>query len=215
MRTQFSLIAVGFMILALLAVLAGCNNGGTTNQTTTTVANANTAGTPPQVNPPVVAASTTVTQVEQLARPAINEGLLLTNAFLNAYNSIPPSQQATALGGPVGTELQNVLKALGNTASNIAAIAGALIPDEMRIDTTITSGYAGGVTFTGAPFSSDISSIPAGGRLIMDDVIDITLKLLTHNPAATDNVNYAANPGNFATGHQPLSTTFPYLAPPN
>ena len=39
-------------------------------------------------------------QVERLGRPAVNEGLVSTNAFLNAYNSIPPNQDITVLTAP-------------------------------------------------------------------------------------------------------------------
>jgi hypothetical protein len=56
----------------------------------------------------------TYQQVEQLARPAINEALLLTNGFLNGYNATAPSfagvDQAT-LTSVVG-EAKTVLKAL-------------------------------------------------------------------------------------------------------
>jgi hypothetical protein len=206
-------------VIALLAMpLVGCSGGGgnnLSNNTFTTSASSD-GGTPsvPQ-STPVEAAGTTLVQVERLARPAINEGLLLTNDFLNAFNAIPPSQDAAALQGPVGAQVVAVLTAVGNTTTNINALVNALIPDVMRIDTTIPSTYAGGVTFTGAPFTSDIATIPSGGRLILDDVIDITLKLVLRNAAASDNINYDATPGNPGTGHQPLSTSFPYLAPPN
>lgn len=215
---RFSVVPV----LALLVMLVGCGGGGgstVNNNNSSTITATNPSGQPPgvavPVNAPVIAANTTLTQTERLGRPAINEGLVLTNDFLNAFNSIPPSQDAAALSGPVGAQIVAVLTAVGNTQTSIGALVNALIPDVMRIDTKITSGYTGGVTFVGAAFTTDIASIPSGGRLILDDVIDITLRLVLRNPAATDNINYTATPGNAATGHQPLSTSFPYLAPAN
>src|SRR5439155_11261900 len=47
---------------------------------------------------------TTWVQGERLARPAINEGLFVTNDFLNAVNSISPDQDGAALVGPVAAE---------------------------------------------------------------------------------------------------------------
>ena len=51
-------------------------------------------------------------QVERLARPAINEGLFVTNDFLNAVNSIRPDQDGAALVGPVAAEAVATLQAL-------------------------------------------------------------------------------------------------------
>ncbi len=199
-------------VLALVVVLNGCGSSASNNVQSSS--NRASVGTAP-VSAPVQAQTTTLTQVERLARPAINEGLLITNAYLNAYNSIPPTQDAAALAGPVGTEVVSVLTAVGNTQAFIAADVNALIPDVMRFDTTITSGYAGGVTFQGAAFTTPIASIPSGGRMLLDPVVSITLALVSRNPVASDNVTYQGQPGNPAQGHQPLSTQFPYLAPAN
>ncbi|MGB3516117.1 MAG: DUF4331 family protein, partial [Elainellaceae cyanobacterium] len=38
-------------------------------------------------------------QVERLARPAVNEGLIVTNDFLNTLNSVDPTFEAAALAG--------------------------------------------------------------------------------------------------------------------
>ncbi|MBI3924180.1 MAG: DUF4331 family protein [Armatimonadetes bacterium] len=56
-----------------------------------------------------------------------------------------------------------------------------------------------------------------GGRKLLDDVVDITLQALTNNGGVSDNVPYTRPGGNTNPniGHQPLSPTFPYLAPAN
>lgn len=154
-------------------------------------------------------------QVERLARPAINEGLVLTNDFLNALNSVGPAFEAAALAGkqpaadiaaPIVGEAKNTLRALGNSEERANALLGAFLPDVMRIDTSGPSGYANDLNALGSPVR---------GRMIEDDVIDITLSVLSDGAVTTDNVSYEGTPGNLAQGHQPLESTFPYLALPN
>ncbi len=154
-------------------------------------------------------------QIERLGRPGINEGLIVTNDFLNTLNSVGPDFEAAALAGqqpaanaagPIVAEAKQTLLALGNNDSRADALLGAFLPDVMRIDTTGPSGYANALNSSGSPIR---------GRLLEDDVIDITLSVLTNGAVTSDNVSYAGTPGNPATGHQPLIEDFPYLAPPN
>lgn len=153
--------------------------------------------------------------VERLARPGINEGLIVTNDFLNTLNAIGPMFEAAALKGqqpqagaaaPIVTEAKRTLLALGNSDARANALLGAFLPDVMRIDTLQPSGYGRALNANSSPYF---------GRMLKDDVIDITLQVLTNNSAATDNVSYDGTPGNPSQGHQPLATSFPYLAPPN
>lgn len=153
--------------------------------------------------------------VERLARPAINEGLVVTNDFLNALNSVGPLFEARALKGinpdasiaaPIVGEVVKTLKAFGNSDERANILVKAFLPDVMRIDTLRPSGYG---TFVNANGS------PSAGRLLKDDVIDTTLQVVTNNPAATDNVSYEGASGNPSQGHKPLVTSFPYLALPN
>ncbi|NJL87615.1 MAG: DUF4331 domain-containing protein [Leptolyngbyaceae cyanobacterium SM1_1_3] len=154
-------------------------------------------------------------QVERLARPAINEGLLFTNALLNALNSVGPDFEAAALKGqqpaariaaPIIAEASRTLMAIGNDQTRTNALLGAFLPDVMRIDTTGPSGYANALNAKGSPIR---------GRMLTDDVVDITLSVLTNGAIATDNVSYAGTPGNPSQGHDPLEASFPYLALPN
>ncbi|MEM9905142.1 MAG: DUF4331 domain-containing protein [Cyanobacteria bacterium P01_D01_bin.44] len=154
-------------------------------------------------------------QVERLARPAINEGLILTNDFLNALNSVGPDFEAAALAGqnpaadiagPIVAQAKQTLLAVGNTEDRADALLGAFLPDVMRIDTSGPSGYANDLNAKGSPVR---------GRMLEDDVIDITLSVLTDGAITTDNVSYEGTPGNPSQGHDPLEATFPYLALPN
>ncbi|WP_121967895.1 DUF4331 domain-containing protein [Leptolyngbya sp. BC1307] len=154
-------------------------------------------------------------QVERLARPAVNEGLVVTNDFLNTLNKVTPAFEAAALAGqepaagaagPIVGEIQRTLMALGNDEERTAALIGAFLPDVMRIDTTAPSGYGSALNAQGSPI---------GGRLLKDDVVDITLSVLTNGAITSDNVSYEGTPGNPAQGHEPLISDFPYLAPAN
>jgi hypothetical protein len=148
-------------------------------------------------------------QFERLARPAINEGLIVSPAYLEAFNNIPPRLDLSAAAAPVRQEAVATLNAVdlldGRDNVDPNAIAGAFLPDVMRIDTTKTSGYASATNAQGSLI---------GGRLLMDDVIDITLGALVGSPVG-DNVSYNGTPGNPAQGHKPLEPNFPYLALPN
>jgi len=171
-------------------------------------------------------------QVERLGRPAINEGLFVTNDYLNAVNSISPDQDAAALVGPVAAEAVSTLVALGDIGTKLGAtppapgdVVAALIPDVMRIDTTIASpagAYANQAVAVGTAVR------PVAGRKLEDDVMDITYQVLTGIAGVGDGVPYAkpvSGPGstNPAIGHKllhgqtaPLGTaTFPFLADPN
>ncbi len=154
------------------------------------------------------------TQVERLGRPGINEALILTNDYLNALNSVGPDFERAALlgqnpaaeiAGPIVTEAMNTLKAVGNDDDRALALIKAFLPDVMRIDTGKESGYANELNAGGSPIR---------GRLLMDDVIDITLSVVTNGGITTDNVSYSG-PNAGGAGHQALLATFPYLADPN
>ena len=106
----------------------------------------------------------------------------------------------------MGAEAKTTLKALGNDDTRANALLGAFLPDVMRIDTSQPSGYGKALNVKGSPIT---------GRLLLDDVIDTTLSVLTNGAVTTDNVSYEGTPDNPAQGHKPLESQFPYLALPN
>ncbi|MGB3208939.1 MAG: DUF4331 domain-containing protein [Crinalium sp.] len=167
-----------------------------------------------------IGSGNTFNQFERLARPAVNEGLLITNDFLNTLNKVGPAFEAAALANQlppdqqaaanaVVGEAKNTLIKLGNTDARANTLLAAFLPDVMRIDTTQVSNYD--VTIPASCLNTKGS--PICGRKLTDDVVDLTLKVLTGNQAATDNVSYQGN--NLAQGHKPLVSNFPYLALPN
>src|SRR2546425_10742982 len=76
-------------------------------------------------------------QVERWGRPAINEGLVLSNDVLNRMTPLGPHCEAKALAGqqpcagilgPVFTEVIGTLGALGNSSARIGQLVAAFLP---------------------------------------------------------------------------------------
>ncbi|MBF2074470.1 MAG: DUF4331 domain-containing protein [Synechococcales cyanobacterium C42_A2020_086] len=145
-------------------------------------------------------------QTEQLARPAVNEALVINQSTYALYNRIMPTRASNADVNRIANEAKTVLRALGNNEARVNALLGAFLPDVMRIDTTGPSGFANALNREGSPIR---------GRLLGDDVVDIAFAVLTNGAVTTDNVSYEGTPGNPAQGHDPLVPAFPYLALPN
>lgn len=183
-------------------------------------------------------------QIERLARPAINEGLVLSNRRLDDFNRRRPHIDLTNRNSGVLGEAVAVLTAVNGFAqtaglnpASVANVAEGFLPDVMRIDTSNTVAI-------GTPaYNSDFVLVAGngtapmltGGRKIEDDVVDITLSyLLNGDPSGAsvgDGITYAggttcasagtgSNPGN--PGHRCLhnqqsrlgSAAFPFLAAP-
>lgn len=182
----------------------------------------------------------THTQVEFLARPGIGEAFLFTNSNLNTYNAVTPAFVNTAVtvptsaeaaaAGPVLTEAQTVIGLLVDINAgglDTAGVVRGFLPDVMRIDTSRNLTVAD-VAYASAQSPLNANGSPAGGRKLLDDVIDITLATLTEGTVTMDNVPYyrptaGAGSTNLNIGHQNLNgqtvpngpATFPFLAPAN
>ncbi|HSK04373.1 MAG TPA: DUF4331 family protein [Kofleriaceae bacterium] len=90
-------------LILSLSVTAACDDGGTVDPTT-----------PDAMDPGPDPTPRTYRQIEHLARPGINEALLISDAFLAGYNATAPSfagVDPTTLGMVVD-EAKTVLKAL-------------------------------------------------------------------------------------------------------
>lgn len=220
---------LSILLLALTVGALACSDDKMNPQLPDTVDNQDDMDDPtPEPDPePEADPEPVYMQVERLARPAINEGLFFTEAYLNAVNSIGPGDEPDALVGDIAAQAVAVIDAVdaadGSDDSDATAIIGALVPDVMRIDTTVSSPVG---TYAYNSAFNDVLS-PVGGRKIEDDVMDITLSILLNldvtGSSIGDNVSYAGEPGNPATGHSLLhgqseyggAATFPFLAAPN
>lgn len=211
-KMNFQILAAGILVM-----VAGC---GKDNENNGSGAGNNQSGN-------------NSTQVDRLARPAINEGLSVTDASLNAFNSIPPNADLSAAAEPVRTEAAKTLQAfldLGQKLGTppgppVGTTVGAFLPDVMRIDTRTNAPP--GTTAYNASTSGSLGML-TGGRKLEDDVMDITLSFLVAGDATgmtvKDNVGYEGVPGNpNQPGHQLLTgqtarkgpAQFPFLAMPN
>ncbi len=160
-------------------------------------------------------------QVERLARPAINEGLIISNDLLNAFNMVPPSADLSDAATPVRAEAATVIDAFdlvdGKEDTTVAGVATAFLPDVMRIDTRVN--IAPGKTAYNADVSGD-KGILTGGRKIEDDVIDITLSFLVAGDATgksvKDNVSYGqVHKLLYRQSSRGGRAQFPFLATPH
>lgn len=198
-------IYAGIALVVSIAILNGCNKSDIS------------AGMPNNTSD----FNEGYTQIERLARPAINEALVISNDYLNAFNAIPPTADLSDAAAPVRAEaiaVLNVVTGLIAGGPTSAQVAAQFLPDVMRIDVANANPGVG-------PSTSDanvgyISCLNAtlpgpllcGGRKLEDDVIDITLNYIASGTATqpytiSDNITYT-------TDKSALLTAFPYLAPP-
>ena len=176
---------------------------------------------------PAAPSTTTYTQVERLARPAINEGLIITNSNLNLWNSVPPSADLSTAGAGIVTEAGSTLTAIntyatgqGLTPPSVAQVVGGFLPDVMRIDTTkafagnpsdVTNVTDGTMAYAGCLSATKL--VLCGGRKLRDNVTQITVNYLADGLSATDNLaGVPYNPG--AESPKGVLAGFPYAAAP-
>jgi hypothetical protein len=128
-------------------------------------------------------------QVDQMGRPAINTVLNHGNDK-NTFNVTQPADQRTAVTMSGQTFLQvfiSELEALGGySPADAERIAEILLPDVLTFDFSSSAGFL-------------------NGRRLQDDVIDISLNLITNGKITTDGVG----------PHTDYLSEFPYLGEPH
>ena len=143
-------------------------------------------------------------QVQRLGNPLVSEVLLAKRSHAT-HGSIGPQDDAALVASEVVDFLTTVA---GRDPAYINAIAPALIPDVLVVDTSKDPGTAGWLSTT--------LSAGWGGRKLQDDVVDLALTAVFGSALGdaahatpqltTDNVAFDS-PG--------VTASFPYLAPPN
>jgi hypothetical protein len=146
-------------------------------------------------------------QVQRLGNPLVSE-VLLSKRSHPTHGSIGPDQDAALVAPEVVDFLTTVA---GRDPAYIQAIAPALIPDVLVVDTskdpTGPSGWLTWLPQLGGGY---------GGRKLTDDVVDLALTAvfgdaLGDAPHATPQLTT-----DFVGDDSPnITSTFPYLAPPN
>jgi hypothetical protein len=128
-------------------------------------------------------------QADQMGRPAINTVFNHGNDK-NTFNVTQPADQRTAVTMSGQTFLQvftSELEALGGySAADAEGIARILLPDVLTFDFSSSAGFL-------------------NGRRLQDDVIDISLNLVTNGKITTDGVG----------PHTDYLSEFPYLGEPH
>jgi uncharacterized protein DUF4331 len=136
-----------------------------------------------------------LTQADQMGRPAINT-VFNHGPDKNTFNVTQPADQRSATTMSSGTFLQEFTSELvalsmgaplgAYTMAEAQAIAEILLPDVLTFDYSSPAGFL-------------------NGRQLRDDVIDISLNLVTHGKISGDGVG----------PHADYLADFPYLGPPH
>jgi Domain of unknown function (DUF4331) len=144
--------------------------------------------------------SGTFTQVDQMARPAINT-VFVGAARKNEFNNTIP----TAMNAAFKTDFMNVLTGFGYTTNALGQtkdqFATLLVSDVLNVKLNGPTTF-----FDGVPANT------LSGRALADDVIDVELLLIFGGP--TGALNPSLTKDNVNANDKAFSSTFPYLASP-
>lgn len=121
-------------------------------------------------------------RVDQIGRPGMST-VLVPSSLKDAYNRTPPQDQSAKYGDMVRSSLES----LNGDAAYSAAVAEILLPDMLTVDVSQPASYL-------------------NGRALADDVIDVSLSVVSKGALTSDGVD---------ANDMPFSDTFPYLAPPH
>jgi hypothetical protein len=179
-------LAIASAVVAVSLTAAACSDNNNTGPTTPRMFN----------------------QFQRLGNPLVSEVLLAKRSH-PTHGSIGPDQDATLVAPEVVDFLTTVA---GRDPAYINAIAPALIPDMLIVDTSKDPSSAPVGWLTWLPQLGG----GYGGRRLQDDVVDLALTAVFGSALGdaahatpeltTDNVSFDS---------PNVTTTFPYLAPPN
>ena len=198
MNRKSTFLAGTTLTAALALVAAGCGSG---------------SGTLPNTNLPVTP-TRTYTQIDRLARPAVNEVFASVAGNRHKTNDeISPSQDSTQLANDIQNFMTNTA---GRSQATTNVVKAVLVPDMLIADLnqTDSAAYLGSETggVTGGKF---------GGRKLTDDVIDISLGVVFGSTVSA--LGLAPDDGkeiptlttdNVGAGGKHFLTTFPYVGNP-
>ena len=143
-------------------------------------------------------------QVQRLGNPLVSE-VLLEKRDHTIHGSIGPDQDVRLVAPLVVNFMTTVA---GRDPAYIQAIAPALIPDVLVVDTSKDPSTAGWLSTT--------LSGGYGGRTLQDDVVDLALTAVFGS--ALGDAAHATpelTTDNVAFDSPNVTGSFPYLAPPN
>lgn len=121
-------------------------------------------------------------RVDQVGRPGIST-VLVPSELKDAFNRTPPQDQVAKYGDVV----EDSLVSLNGDPTYSAAVMEILMPDVLTVDVSQPADYL-------------------NGRALADDVIDVSLGVVSKGALTSDGVD---------ANDKPFTDTFPYLAEPN
>ena len=163
------------------------------------------------------------TQIDRLARPAVNEVLATVANNRHAINDTATPSQDGQPGFLIDDIQSFMVGTAGRSQATTDVVKAVLVPDVMTADLSQSgpAAYLGVETggATGGKF---------GGRKLTDDVVDISLGVIFGNTVSalglapddgkeiptltTDNVSYTTAPKHYQDGVV-SAAAFPYLGP--
>lgn len=120
-------------------------------------------------------------QVDRVGNPAVNTALLPSDQK-DLFNIGEPKDDANNFAGTIVQSLMD----LGTNQANIDILASVAVPDTLKLDLNVPSGYP-------------------NGRKLEDDVIDVLFDLIFNQTGVTDLVN---------SNDKVFGNTMPFLADP-
>ena len=153
-------------------------------------------------------------QVQRLGNPLVSE-VLLQKRDHPTHGSIGPDQDG-ALTAPLALAfITGPGSTAGRSADYANVLGSVLIPDMLIVQTDKDPGTASWLNWVGvAPLANGW-----GGRRLQDDVVDLALLAVFGDPFGLDpagaNGKAALTTDNVVFDSPGVTTTFPYVAPPN
>ncbi|HZM28389.1 MAG TPA: DUF4331 family protein [Gemmatimonadales bacterium] len=183
-------------LAAALALVAACSDDGT------------------MTTPTDPANMRSYDQVQRLGNPLVSE-VLLQKADHPLHGSIGPDQDLALVAPRALAFITGPGSVAGRSADYANVLGSVLLPDMLIVQTDKPANTAGWLNWVGvAPLANGY-----GGRKLTDDVVDLALLAIFGDPFGLDPAGaqgkQALTTDNVAFDSPGITTTFPYLAPPN
>ena len=153
-------------------------------------------------------------QVQRLGNPLVSE-VLLSKRSHSTHGSIGPQDDAALLGPEILSFITGPGSVAGRSANYANTLGSVLLPDMLVVQTDKDPATAGWLNWVGLPPLAN----GWGGRKLPDDVVDLALLAVFGDPFGADPSGAQGKErlttDNVAFDSPGVTTTFPYLAPPN
>ena len=153
-------------------------------------------------------------QGQRLGNPLVSE-VLLSKRSHSTHGAIGPQDDAALIGPEILSFITGPGSVAGRSADYANTLGSVLLPDMLIVQTDKDPATAGWLNWVGLPPLAD----GWGGRKLQDDVVDLALLAVFGDPFGADPAGAqgkeALTTDNVAFDSPGVTTTFPYLAPPN